>query len=191
MSEQNNGNITPAIEDAINKYLTGEMQQNALEYVAYMNAHDIALPETGQLFDDYGAIQYTFDSHNILGCVCHVLIVHRNQNQNNLEISLGSSDSNRCVIIRNEYQDFPIDEEVKRFAWDNVRICQNFKTNGNECGCGSQPGKRIALFGKEIANVCTALFDIRNPNGKALELTKRLTDVLIQSQSDAKADFSF
>ena len=36
MSEQNNGNTPPAIEDAINEKLPGEAQKNALDFVSFM-----------------------------------------------------------------------------------------------------------------------------------------------------------
>ena len=90
---------------------------------------------------------------------------------------MGSTDNE---LPDSDYQDqavFPADEQLKEFAWEHARICQHFRTNGKECGCGRQPGQRITLFGKEMDNSCDGNIEINNPHGEILELTKRLADL--------------
>ena len=162
MPEQHNENTHLKIEELIRSELTGDVQKNALDYVAYLKASGI-LPET-------------LDS-NVFGYpdefVC-VLCVFPVENIPSWFIFMGNCD---CALCGNEYQDYPIDEKLKKFAWSQVKTCCNFTSNGKYCGCGFQPGRRIKLFGKTFDNVCTSVLAIQNPDGEALELTKKLSDV--------------
>jgi hypothetical protein len=88
---------------------------------------------------------------------------------------MGGLDS---VLCRAEYQDYAIDQELKEFAWVHANHCDNH-------GCGTEPGKRIMLFGKEINNLCTAILLFKNPDDEKLELVKRLAVVWAQSNAHA------
>jgi hypothetical protein len=49
------------------------------------------------------------------------------------------------------------DEHLQKFAQEHVKICGHFKSNGKDCGCGNQPGKRVSIFGKEFDNICGSI----------------------------------
>ena len=164
MSEQNNASATRVIEDVIKENLTGETRQNALDYIAYMKANGMAPQTPGS---------NAFCSAD--GYVCQICI-YPVDNIPGWTIYMGQSYDD--VLLRGEYQKFPIDEDLKEFACAHVNPC-------GACGCGFQPGRRITLFGKEFNNVCTGLLSFSNPDDEALELTKRLTEVWKQSMADA------
>gem|GEM_PF-792562 len=167
-----------SIEDLINEDLSGDMRENALDYVAYLKANGKPPSTIPHIGDGPNGKSYVYGiSHG-------VMVIE--PGRPGWGICIGGWNS---ALLRSEYQNFPADEKVKEFAWEHVRICQNYKTNGKECGCGAQPGRRVSLFGKKINNVCNAIVDIDNPSGETLELTKRLTDVWEQSETDmAKND---
>ena len=157
MSEQNN--TTRTFEDVIREKLTGKTQKNALDYVAFLKANGIS-----------GDGVFTFSG----GYLCNI---HR-VDETGWYISMEHIDSPLC---RHEYQDFPVDEKVKEFAWAHVSTCAG-------CGCGFNPGRRPMLFGKEFKNTCFGLMNIDNPDGEDLELLKKLTLVWKQVVTDASKD---
>ena len=143
MPEHNN---TPKIDDEILVKLDGHMQKNALDFVAYMrtagmtNHADMA---NAFLYDDKW--------------VCILII-----------------DNGGWTIYDNpltkHYDDFRIDEELKKFAWANVHIC----ATGH---CDSSPGVRKTIFGKEYENVCTSEVAFRNPNAETLQKITQMIDI--------------
>ena len=175
MSEQINEITWIKIEDHVRTALSGDLQKNALDYIAYMKENGITLdsnlpysPDT----PDGKVYYYNFGSDNGLFIV---LVIE--PGERGWTVCIGSTNNN---LTGSEYQSrakFPADEKVKEFAWEHTRICQHFRTNGKECGCGNQPGMYITLFGKEIDNNCNGNIEINNPSGEALEMTKRLTDL--------------
>ena len=162
MSEQNSPN-TPTFEGEIRAKLSGDLQRNALDYIAYMNANRL-LPATPG--------SNAFESVGEYVCQIHIYPV---DDVPGWTIFMGGYDD---VLCSSEYQDYPIDEELRAFAWAHMNACKN-------CGCGTEPGKRVMLFGKECKNLCSAIWWIRNPEGEDLELTKRLTKLWAQSRVDA------
>jgi len=158
MSETNE-NALLEIEDRLRAELSGDLQRNALDYIAFLKANGMT-PDS---------VICTYPVDNIIGWT----------------IFMGGYDS---VLLRSDYQDFPIDEELKEFAWAHVKPCFHFTNNlresgGNRCGCGREPGRSITIFGKKFDNVCTAALYFRNPEGKTLELVKRLAEVWKRSNA--------
>lgn len=141
-------NTTPTFEDVIHEKLTGKAQQNALDYVAFVKSIGI---QGDSVFWVPG------------GYLCNIHKV----DHTGWHISMEHIDSPLC---RPEYQDFPIDEEVKEFAWAHVSTCEG-------CGCGFNPGRRPMLFGKEFHHTCFGLMNFSSPDGEELELLKKLTVV--------------
>ena len=94
-------------------------------------------------------------------------------------IFMGGYDDFLCY---GENQDYPIDEELREFTWAHMKHCQN-------CGCGTEPGKRVMLLGREFTNLCSAIWCIRNPHGDTLELTKRLTSFWAKSRVDLAKNY--
>ena len=147
------------IEDAWRKAeehfsaLGGDLQKNALDYIAYMKASGISIstkpPYIGNA-PDGKFYSYDFGSGNGLFVVLVIEPCERGWT-----ICLGNTDNNLSGIEYQSRAKFPADEKVKEFAWEHARICQHFRTNGKECGCGNQPGRRITLFGNIITAMAT------------------------------------
>jgi len=163
MSEQNNTNTTPIFEDVIREKLTGKTQQNALDYVAFVKS--IGIQGDGVYYVPGG---YLCNIHRV--------------DETGWYVSMEHIDSPLC---RSEYQDFPAEQKVKEFAWAHVSTCLNFTTNGEKCGCGFHPGRRVTLFGKEFHHACHGLMNFNNSDGEDLELLKKLTLVWKQCVDDA------
>ena len=143
MSEHNN---IPKIEDEILAKLDGDMQKNALDFVAYMRA-------TGMTNHANMANAFLYDDKWI--CILTI-------------------DNGGWTIYDNPltkyYDDFPVDEELKKFAWANVHIC----ATGH---CDSSPGVNKTIFSKEYENVCTSEVAFRNPNADTLQKIKQMIDI--------------
>ena len=164
MSEQFNENTRLKIEDdIIASEMDDQLKKNALDFVEHMKANEMARDTS-----DYTDFSFAGD----YVCQVHIYPV---DNILSWTIFMGGYDS---VLCRSEYQDYPIDQDLKAFAWANMKHCGN-------CPCGTQPGKRVMLFGKEINNLCSAIMMFRNPDGETLELVKRLTVVWAQSNAHA------
>ena len=97
-------------------------------------------------------------------------------------VCMGNWDS---ALHRGEYQDFPMDEDLKEFVWAHVRPCANYASNGKECGCGFQPGRRGTIFGKEFYHTCHGGIEFGDLSGETLELAKKFA--LIYKQIEAGA----
>ena len=168
---QNNENTRPTIEDEIkNAGLSGDLQKNALDFVAYLKECGMSVDETY-----HGLFRYYDES------VC-VIATYPIDNIPGWTIFWGDYDSTICC---NDYKDFCIDEQVKEFAWSHANVCGHFTSGGKDCGCGSQPGKTVTILGKEFDNICTSLLSIRNPNAKTLEKVRKLAESWMQCIADA------
>jgi len=140
--EKNN----PKIEDEMNSKLSGETLKNALDFVIYLKANGMTTHET---------YSNAFTYHDKWICV---LII----------------DQDGWTIYDNpltkHYDDFPVDEHLKEFAWSHVHIC----TTGH---CDSSPGSRKTIFGKAFDNVCTSEVAFRNPDAEILEKVMQLIEI--------------
>jgi len=147
----------PVFEDEINSKLSGDMQKNALDFVAYMRAAGMTSnTEHSNAFmyrDEWVCIVCIYPDDNGIGWTIF--------------------DNPLCG---RKHADFPVDEDLKEFARAHVNICGHFASEGKVCGCGSQPGSRKTIFGKEYDNVCTSEVAFRNPNGEVLEKIKQLIE---------------
>jgi len=79
--------------------------------------------------------------------------------------------------IFREYERFPVDEQLKEFAWANIHYCAYFESNGEHCGCEQKNEKSISVFGKEFDNVCTSGLWFANPDADTLEKIYKLAEV--------------
>ena len=176
MPEKDGANARLKIEDDLIAALSGDKLKFALDYVAYMK-------ENGMTRDTPDATHFEFAGKY----VCQICINPAGY-QYAWSVCMGGWDS---VPHRAAYQNFPIDDEVKAFAWAHVRACTHF-TGHWKCGCGFQPGRRVMLFGKEFCHTCHGGVEFGDLDGESLELAKRLTDVWVQSMADAaKRDKSY
>jgi hypothetical protein len=146
------------IEDFINEVLTGDIQKNALEFIACLRVNGMLFERVNKgYWEDklYWYINYKGKS------VCFILI-------NGYEKGHWTiwSDDDRDS---NWFRDFPLDEKMKEIAWKNVDICEN-------CGsCGGGTNKTI--FGKDFNNVCCTVMRFTNPDVETLECMKKMVEI--------------
>jgi len=142
------------LEDAITSSLEGDMQKNALDFVAYLKASGMTPNE-----EHSSAFMYSGK------WVCILCIIPIDGKPN-------------WVIFDNPLcgrdVDISVEEDLKEFAWKHVNICTSC---GGSCGCGSQPGVRKTIFGKEFENVCTSEVAFWNPDAEALKKVMRLIEI--------------
>jgi len=167
---ENTKNVRLKIEDDLAAALSGDVLKNALDYVAF-------LQENGMARDTGDGTAFGFAGNY----VCQICINPADYKYA-WSVCMGNWDS---VLCRSEYQNFPIEDRVKEFAWAHVRPCTNFTSKGKECGCGYQPGRHMTLFGKEFYHICHGGIEFGDLNAETLELAKRLTEVWKQSNADA------
>jgi len=93
------GKPMQTIENLITEKLTGDMQKNALDFVAYMRA-------AGMENDEANSSAFNYKGQ----WVCILII-----------------DEGNWTIYDNpltkHYDDYPVDAKLKQFAWANVHIC--------------------------------------------------------------------
>ena len=163
MSEQKN-NLQ--IEEEINEKLTGDLQKNALKFIEFLKTKDMTVDAVhSSVFRYHGE------------AVC-VVVLHPNYDENlGWNVYLGDYDSSICS---GDYENFPIDEQLKEFAWTHKHTCGHFLSNGEVCGCGNQPGKSFKILGKEFDNICTSLMWFGNADGETLEKLMKLVEIWIR-----------
>ena len=153
------------IENAICEVLTGDVQKNALNFVAYLRVNEMVIErEIGGYWDDkfYYAISYNDEF------VCFILIGATEEDSS--EPWVVWSDSSRSKW----YENASLDEQQKEIAWKYVDICGG----GDDCGsCGNPGGIDKTIFGKEFNNVCLTVFRFDNPNAVAVECLKNLVEI--------------
>ena len=148
--------FNPQIENEIREKLSGDLQKNALDFVVYIK-------ERGMTTDEIHPNVFRYHGE----AVC-VLALHPNYDENiGWNIYLGDYDSTACSV---EYENFPIDKQLKEFAWSHKHTC-------GKCGCDNQPGKRFKILGKEFDNVCTSLMWFGNASSEELEKLIKLVDL--------------
>ena len=159
MAEIKNVNATLKIENKLKESLIGEALKNALDFVSYLRSIGMTTNE-----DEEGNRFY------YKGEIMSIIICWKDDaNPSGLWFI--------CDAPVSEHEGFPIEECLKEFAWSNVKTCNVFE--GNPCGCGSEPGKSITVFGKDYTNICTSELQFFNPNAEALVKIKKLMDMWI------------
>ena len=150
MSEQNINNITPNIEDEISSKLSGDMQKNALDFVAYLRALGMTNHATYSSAFEYGGKW---------ACILVIL----------------DDDWMICDNpLTKHYDDFPVDIKLKEFALAHVKKC-DMCGGGAVDGCGHEDqGANKMIFGKYHENLCSSEVHFFNPDTEALENLKIL-----------------
>jgi len=139
-------------EEEIKTHLIGDLQKDALEFLAYLESDELALDSVGEQ-------------------ICEILI-HPINNQPYWNIYFFKHSS----VFNTDRQDLPIDDELKEFVWSLVKTCTYFRTNGKECGCGDQPGSNLTIFGKNFNNCCHAVIWFGNPDAETVNKIKKLVE---------------
>jgi len=137
--------------------LSGEMQINALDFVTFLR-------EKGMTIHDEHSTAFMYNGK----WVCIIIIF----------------DNGGWMICDNPltkyYDDFPVDEELKQFALDNVRSC-------GECGCSHEAkGITKSIFGKKCENLCSSEVQFFDPDTEALSKIKQLINAWIESENTVK-----
>ena len=146
----------PAIEDVIKKNLTGHTQENALDFVAFLSAGEIA-DGTGRI--SIGRYKEEDD-------VCWPMLC-KSEWVGNISINAGGWTIYIDGEHIGEHMDFPVDEQFREFVWAHVDHCGN-------CGQTCYPGRHKRILGKEFENVCDTPFHFPNPDAETMENIRKL-----------------
>ena len=150
------------IEDFIGEILTEDMRKDALEFVAYLRANGMLFERGKGYWEDklYWMIKYESEY------VCFILI---NGGKDKTELkgwTVWSDDSGSSW-----FADFPLENYLKKIAWENVDICVN-------CGsCENPGGIQKLIFGKRFDHVCITAMKFVNPDADALECMKKMAEL--------------
>lgn len=162
MSNQANGKTYPTIVEEFEAKLTGDNLKHALEFASHWGTDDVS----ARSGDFCGSVKYKGKD------VCYIKV--GGFEDSNLDHWIIWSIHDADIA---ETPDFPVDERIKEGFWANVNHCGHFLSGGKECGCGKQPGRRKAIFGKEFDNVCNSDMVFTNPDVEALECAKMMVDL--------------
>jgi len=155
------------IEDVIGEVLTGHLQKNALDFVAYLRANKIAFEES----ENYWEVKYKDE------CVCFIWINDSDEKPGPWTVWSAQVPGAWATWADDEYSDecvdFSMDERIREIAWVNVNVCEN-------CGgCSSVGGRRKTVLGKEFDHLCNSIMAFTNPNSEALDCAKKMIDIRI------------
>ena len=157
------------IENVINERLIGDEQKNALDFIAYLRDNEMQIErEVGGYWDGkfYYGVRYNEKY------VCFILIFSPASAVDSTEPWVVWSDDSGSKW----FEDYPLDEHLKEFAWKNVDVCGN-ETEIACGGCPSIGGQPKTIFGKTFKNTCGTTFCFKNPSGIELDCMKMLMEI--------------
>jgi len=141
------------IEDTINSVLGGDTHKNALDFAAFLETNEMTA----------AGAEVTRKGKTV--CYMHI--------DGSVQVP-----GPWTVWTEGDYETederVPLDERMKAIAHAHVNICGHFTSGGKNCGCGSQPGSRKTVFGKEFDNVCNAAMMFTDPDAETLQCVKKL-----------------
>ena len=150
--------VKPKIENAIAECLDSEMQQTALNFVAYIKSIKMS-----PRWSNRNAWIVNYKSRG----VCKIYVW-----ENGWFIRPSFN-----YEYEDELMDFIVENIPKEIIWDNIYHCR---------ACGKSPAtcmqKSKVILGKEFKAVCSCvLFQFHNPNTYAIECVKKLINYRRQS----------
>ena len=154
------------IEDVICDVFIGDTQKNALDFIAFMRANEMPPPDEPE-YENCWDIMLKNE------VVCFVHLVSANEN-NTKALTIFSDQVPGTWITwsdnenNGEYIDVPVDEHIKKIAWENVKNCSE------DCGGDCKPGRRKRVLGKEFDHLCASALLFENPDSEALECVKEM-----------------
>jgi hypothetical protein len=151
------------IEEVMKKTLSGDTLNNALDFIAFLRA-------SGFTNDD----EYNNNFYYMGNPTC-VLLCFKNENYQEGEWGIYNYPISEC-------EDFPLEEDLKEFARQNVRICKG------ECGCHNWPrGGNKTDYGKEFEGVCSSVIMFQCPDTEAIKKIKKMMEnwmlILVNSRT--------
>ena len=145
MSEKNNDSVRYKIEDDIEKILKGDSLKNAQDFIAFLKNSRVLLLNPDSYGDNWGSfLMHVYDD---------------------------APDLNPWYIYWHAIEDIEhlLDNEMKEFLWENVRICTG------HCGCENWPrGGDQIIFGKELKSTCSSRIMFHNPDAEKLKKIEKL-----------------
>lgn len=152
------------IEEVICDVLTGNAQKNALDFVAYLRAHEIPIEKA----ETYWDIQYK--GHT----VCFLWVDGSCSLPGPWTIWSAQEPGTWATWPEKEHSgthgEVPVDNHTQEVAWANVNFC-------TDCGGGCAPGKRKVILGRAFDTVCSSTMAFTNPDADALACAKKMVDI--------------
>ena len=145
----------PKFEDVAGSFLSGEVLENALDFVAYLRENNMAPARAST-----NAWKAAYKNKG----VCYVRIPYEsndpNSRTNTWNIGPPGDD---CLT-------FPMTDRMKEILWSSVKQCNacNGRYIGKKRPCNF--GTDRTIFGREFKRVCG--YAIKNPSGEALDFAK-------------------
>ena len=136
-------------------YLTGDSLENSRKLFTFLNEQDIVNYKDDWNYKD----EYLFTIHTY------------------------GEDNDWFIYGSGEYvTGFPIDDEMKEFFLENVRVCTG------HCGCKNWPrGGSKTFFGKEYKSTCSSDIMFQSPDAKTLDKIEKFV-LLIKANIDMRKE---
>ena len=149
--------MTKQIETHIEENLSGEAQQVALNFIAYLRNSNIEFyKDNGCCWKD--KIYYWLKFKN--ECVAFIAINDPDEPENIWTVWSDESELYATDIS---------DSDIKRVAWNYIDFC-------GHCGsCGG--GKQKTIFGKVFDSVCGCTFRVDNPDISDVPFLKKMIEI--------------
>lgn len=148
------------IENYIDKNLSGEMKQTALDFVSYLKKNGLTFyRDTCDCWKEKIYYWVKFGEE----CVCFIAIKDPDEPENFWTVW-----SDECAA----YESKTVGDDVKVVGWSHVDFCGN-------CGsCGG--GREKVIFGRRFPGVCGCTFRIDNAVETDLPFLKEMADLRIK-----------
>jgi len=178
MSELSSTDEFIRIEEEIKAYLNGDNLKNALDLLAYLKESG----RTWTMSDYHPEFYYMGEMTCLFAILKSALDETTLSNIRRMIEDAGNrwvydpiSSWNICCWQHDddiyELDSFPVDEDFKKFARENVWKCIR-------CGgCGAPGGIHRTVFGKEFNNACCNLFQLANPDDEMMGYIKKLMEL--------------
>jgi len=187
MPENSNATIFSSIEKETQTYLNGDNLRIALDFITYLRDSG----RTWILSDYHPEFYYMGELTCLIAYLKSPLdeatlnnISKKVEEAGNRWVYDPSSSWNICCWQNEndiyEHESFPLDEDLKEFARENVWKCIR-------CGgCGAPGGIPRTVFGKEFDNACCNVFQFANPDDEMMERIKKLMELQKHIIADSK-----
>lgn len=148
------------IEIHIDDVLSGDVQKNALELVAFLRENGTEFERGKGYWADkcYWMIKHK-DEY-----ICFILIGSEDDAASESWTVWSDDSASDC------YAKAYLDERIKDIAWKHIDYC------GKCGGCKNPGGSRKIIFRKEFSHVCITTFRFDNPDIKTVECIKKLVE---------------
>ena len=186
MSEQNNAEVFAQIEGEAKNSLSGDKLKNVLDFLAYLKESGRTWTfSNGPWFDYMGEATCLISYRNspLVDATVNHIRKMAEEAGNRWEYDPSPSWSIFCWQHGDDIyklDSFPVDDDLKEFARENVWKCIR-------CGgCNAPGGGRRTVFGKVFDNACCNVFHFTNPDDEILEYIKKLMELEKHIIADSK-----